>query len=181
MGDTISGDVYTLKAEQKCTSYAAVAQLKHEKEALSVDASLVVDTKVLGNVGCQVTSDLVNLSSVQFGANRNLTDRLFASATLANFAELKAGVVYKKSPTWTLAAEYQAKCISNMANATITAGCEGKLESGQIFKAKLDNQGVIGGSLTHKIAPELKLINTMEVRSGSNWASKFGTQFLYEA
>nr|AAG38111.1 porin-like protein [Euglena gracilis] len=188
LGDNLSKDTYDLIAKYSSKSINAEAKVAKGK-ALIGDFSAVYAALPDLNLGASLVYDLgsVSQNSIGLGASYAPSAKTSVSTTLQRDITstgitdtLKAGFVTKGSP-YTVGGEYSTT-LQDPKKSVITVGIETALEGGQILKSKIDTKGGLALSLQHRLNKQVQLCSSLELAApkDGSWASKFGTEIIYE-
>lgn len=189
LGDSVAKDTYDLTAKYSVKSVNAEAKVAKGKSSIA-ELTFVYSALPDLNLGGLLNYNLGtrSQSSVAVGAAYACSEKTNVAATLQRDLSadgirdtLKAGFVTKGNP-YTFGGEY-ATTLADPKKGVITAGIETTLEGGQILKGKMDTKGGVGLSLQHTLNKQVKLCSSIELAASKDaaWASKFGTEIIYEA
>eukprot|EP00668_Euglena_longa_P011144 GGOE01013524.1.p1 GENE.GGOE01013524.1~~GGOE01013524.1.p1 ORF type:complete len:291 (-),score=65.92 GGOE01013524.1:115-987(-) len=187
LGGNIAQDTYDLTAKYATKSVNAEAKVVKGKGSTS-DLSIVYAALPDLNLGASLLYDIGSRSnkSLGLGASYACSAKTSISTTFQrDFASdirdtVKAGFVTKGNP-YTFGGEYSAS-LQDLKKGVIIAGMETTLEGGQILKSKICTKGNLGLSFQHNINKQIKLCSSLELSAAKEgaWASKFGTEIIYE-
>jgi len=178
VGGDIAKDKYELKCEAKHKKFACNANLKQD---FTGEKAVVVGFKEL-QLGAQASFNVLSktLTSHQVGAAYKVSPATTIAFILENLKSVKAGFASVNSKGWTFAGEYTAK-LTDVSTSVVTLGSETTLKDGQTVKVRANTQGIIAASIAHKLSPELKLTSSVEVDTFKGYASKVGSQLVWDS
>lgn len=188
LGDSVSKDTYDLTAKYNNSGAnleAKVAKGKNTTAELNFVFAALQDLNLGGmlnyNLGARSPSSLAVGAAYACSSKTNVAATLQRDVSADSIRDtLKAGFVTKGSP-YIFGGEYTTN-LADPKKGVITAGIETTLEGGQIVKAKLDTKGGAALSVQHKLNKQIQLCSSIELASTkeASWASKFGTEIIYE-
>jgi len=189
LGDSVSKDTYDLTAKYNTKNVNIETKVAKSKSTIA-EMNFVWAALTDLSIGGMMNFNLINKTqeTIAAGAQYSCSPKtriltVFQRDILADGVRdtLKAGFVTKGSP-FLFGAEYTTT-LADPKKGVITAGCETTLEGGQIVKAKVDTKGGMALSLQQSLSKQFKFCSSLEFGATKDaaWASKFGTELIYEA